>query len=107
MTGDLLPQWTVRLVLPDQQARTLATFGALDAACAGEYVRTRWPFLPPACVFVNDVCLNLLPRQTAPVKRRTDKPARRSKLTRAQQAALSDRWRRYWLAKHPPKTPQP
>lgn len=121
--------WIVSLALPGQAARVVGTTQATNASEALARALARWPLLPVGYVLLDGEPVPLPADQTSQSpdkparqnardsratpavtdKQDTDKPAAttrgRGKLTPAQERATSERWRRYWLAKHPPDKP--
>lgn len=110
-------QWDVVLALPGQPPRRLGTVEADNASAAAALVFERRPLLPPSFVTVGGMlCADLVKtradkstrkRQTkaGAEPRRDPASKRRGTLTKAQANAVSERWRRYWLDKHPPDKP--
>lgn len=114
--GGGLRQWPVVLALPGQHPRALASVCAATSKQAARLVFASRPLLPPWYVLVGeDLCGPLLGEGAAvqtsqrqsksQILRQSKATMRRGTLTKAQARGVSERWRRYWLAKHPPDKP--
>lgn len=90
--------FTVTLTLPNQPVRTVVQIDAPSAVEAAAEVMRKFPFLPPAYVWIDDIALAVLCLPPA-APRGTPTQGQQAHRQRIHRQRSAERWRQHWIDK--------